>query len=655
MGARIATHMCGFIGWFQAKGHVDMDRRRQLTAALKRITHRGPDDSLEASGGDWWMGFRRLSILDLSNAGRQPMRFQGSRYTLTFNGEIYNYRELREAIMPGANLISTGDTAVLGSLLAAHPVEEVLAELRGMFAFAWWDAQTRSLVAARDHFGIKPLYYAHCGDGTLMLSSELRVIRFLLGDEARLAQPALAQFLRWGAVQAPETMFDGVRCLPPGHLLKWRGGDLRVERWFKPQWPGKSAWLTGREAKAEVREVITDSVRAHLVSDVPVGVFLSGGLDSTLMAALMRQQGMENLQAFSIGYEENAGVPDESDAAERTASFLGCQFTRERLTSQSLFDKLDLFLSSLDQPTGDALNTWLVSQVAAQRVKVTLSGLGADEWFGGYNYHRMLAFAQQLSVGGGALRNVVAPLVKGMGSILPAGLLAHRAWKTLQFSSGAAGRDVAEMHAFAREIFAAKDIAALLGCGPEEVTAMTFGNSLRQELVHALSQRAPDSWLHELLLLETETYLSNTLLRDNDATSMAHSLELRVPLVDKAVFELAGRIDPTEKLAVNGGKRILRAAFADLLPEWIAKDRQKKTFTLPLMKWMREPMWKGRIMNTLTSQQCRERGWLNPRAVENHLHRYYASSLDDKRAWKLSQTVWLMFVLESWAQADAKA
>lgn len=641
--------MCGFIGWFQAKGHLDTDRRRQLTATLKQITHRGPNDGHEASGGDWWMGFRRLSILDLSQAGRQPMRFQGSRYTLTFNGEIYNFRELREATMPDAHLASTGDTAVLGTLLTSHPAEEVLAELRGMFSFAWWDAHTRSLVAARDAFGIKPLYYAHCGDGTLMLSSELRVIQSLLGGEARVSQSAVAQFFRWGSVQAPDTMLQGVRCLPPGHLLRWNDGVLKVERWFTPQWPGKSSWLTGREAREEVRNVISDSVRAHLVSDVPVGVFLSGGLDSTLMAALMRQHGMENIQAFSIGYEEDAGVPDESDAAERTAAFLGCEFTRERLTSQGLFDRLDAYLSCLDQPTGDALNTWLVSQVAAQRVKVTLSGLGADEWFGGYNYHRILALAQRLTFAGGVLRGATSPLVKGLGAMLPEGLQSHRVWKALQYSSGAAGRDVAEMHAFARGIFSSQDIATLLDCPPEEMPAMTMGNGLRQELVDALPERAPDSWLHELLLLETETYLANTLLRDNDVTSMAHSLELRVPLVDREVFDLAGRIAPAEKLSVGGGKRIIRAAFHDLLPEWIARDKQKKTFTLPLMKWMREPMWKGRIMNTLTSQACRERGLMNPRAVTQHLDRYFSSHMDDKRAWKLSQTVWLMFVLESWA------
>jgi asparagine synthase (glutamine-hydrolysing) len=642
--------MCGFAGWFQAKGHIDPDRRRQLAAALKLITHRGPDDGVEAEGAEWWMGFRRLSILDLSTAARQPMRFDGARYTLTFNGEIYNFRELREATMRGVELPSTGDTAVLGTLLLHNDVQDVLPELRGMFAFAWWDSETRSLVAARDRFGIKPLYYAVLDDGSLAIASELRVIRLLLGDKARVSRPALAQFFRWGSVQAPDTMLEGVRCLPPGHLLKWHAGKLEIERWFAPKWPGKSEWLTGKSAQDAVRETITDSVRAHLVSDVPVGVFLSGGLDSTLMAALMRRQGMENLQAFSIGYAENAGVPDESDAAERTAKFLGCRFTRERLSAQSLFDKLDSYLSCLDQPTGDALNTWLVSQVAAREVKVTLSGLGADEWFGGYNYHRILHLAHTLPLAGSMAGKVLSPMVKALGALLPEGLKGHKSWKALHYASGAAGSDIAAMHQHARGIYDTPDIAALLRCPPLEAHAMASTNPLYQSLVKELASRAPDGWLQQLLLLETETYLANTLLRDNDVTSMAHSLELRVPLVDHAVFDLAGRIAPSEKLDLRGGKRVLRAAFHDLLPEWIAQDTKKKTFTLPLMKWMRDPAWRGRIMSTLTSQRCRDRGWMDGKVVDQLLHRYYHSSIEDKRAWKLSQTVWLMFVLESWAE-----
>ncbi|HSI64965.1 MAG TPA: asparagine synthetase B, partial [Candidatus Saccharimonadia bacterium] len=213
--------MCGFIGWFQSKGPLGAGRRGQLSEALNLITHRGPDDGSEAAGeGEgWYMGFRRLAIQDLSPAGRQPMSFGGGRYTLTFNGEIYNHHELRHAELKDAALSSTGDTVVLGTLLTQRAPEQVLSLLRGMFAFAWWDAETQSLVAARDHFGIKPLYYCEI-DGALLLSSEIKVMRRMLGDRGKVSQAALAQYFRWGSIQGPDTMLEGVKSLPPGHLLR---------------------------------------------------------------------------------------------------------------------------------------------------------------------------------------------------------------------------------------------------------------------------------------------------------------------------------------------------------------------------------------------------------------------------------------------------
>lgn len=596
------------------------------------------------------MGFRRLSILDLSNAARQPMRFSNGRHTLTFNGELYNFRELREHITD-KTFVSSGDTEVLGSMLQRWPVKDVLAELRGMFAFAWHDAETREVVAARDHFGIKPLYYTCTADGTLILGSEIKLIRELLGTQARANERALAQFFRWGSVQAPDTILEGVHSLPPGHLLRWRDGKLSVERWFVPSWPGRDAWIGSHEEQCQaVREGITDSVRAHLISDVPVGVFLSGGLDSTLMAALMRKEGMENIKAFSLGYDTGAGVPDETDTARRTAEFLGCEFHSERLNAASLADRLDGYLSSLDQPTGDALNTWLVSQLAARHVKVTLSGLGADEWFAGYNYHRLVRLAHMLPLAGSGMGRVSAPLVRALSALLPTGLREGKAWKSAIYGSGAAGKDVAAMHSHAREIFTASGVAKLLGKTAAEVSAMCADGPELAELKAGLSRRAPDAWLHQLLLLETETYLANTLLRDNDATSMAHSLELRVPLVDRHVFELAGKLPPSAKLSFSGGKNIIRASFRDILPEWIANDRQKRTFTLPLMKWMRQEPFKQRVIDTLESRKCRERGWTDPHEAAACIRQFYQSSAEDKRGWKISQTVWLMFVLESWAQ-----
>jgi len=614
--------MCGFLGWFRSSDALWREEECGLQArALVSMAHRGPDDGSDAKGEDWWMGFRRLSILDLTDHGRQPMCFGGGRFTLTFNGEIYNFRELRTTL-GDVKLDSSGDTAVLGTMLEREAVERVLAKLRGMFALAWWDAETRTLVLARDHFGIKPLYYSVTAGGELVYGSELRAVRMLSGASG-LSKTALAQFFRWGAVQAPETMFEDVRCLPPGHLIIWKNGKMELRRWFEPTWPGKEAWVRDpAEQQQRVREGVLASVRAHLVADVPVGVFLSGGLDSTLMTACMREAGQERIKAFSIGYEEDAGVPDESAAAQRTAEFYGCEFVRERLTAQTLESRLDAYFDQMDQPTGDALNTWLVSQIAVREVKVALSGLGADEWWAGYNYHRLIALAAKsplLGLGG---------VMRRMNGVMPMGVRGHKAWKALFYALGGAGREVSEWHAFGRTI-TANDAA-----------------------VAVLKSNAPDSWLHELLLRETETYLANTLLRDNDATSMAHSLELRTPLVDVEIFKLAGQMPPESKLNSRGGKQVLRAAFRDLLPPWINEDRQKKTFTLPLMKWMRLPKWQARIRDTLGSQACRERGLVDAQTTSQACESYFKSTLESKAAWPLSQRVWMLYVLEEWARRN---
>jgi asparagine synthase (glutamine-hydrolysing) len=631
--------MCGFLGWFssEARSRTDAERER-ASRVLGAMSHRGPDDEAEAQGPGWWMGFRRLAILDLSPAGRQPMSFGGGRYTLTFNGEIYNFAQLKAAL-PEQSFQSSGDTAVLGAMLAQRPVSEVLPQLRGMFALAWWDAQERSLVVARDHFGIKPLYFARRG-GELFVGSELRSVARLAQVPTGISRRALGQYFRWGAVQAPDTMIDGVECLPPGHLLLWSKGEARIERWFTPAWPGRNEWTADRN---EVRQAVLDSVQSHLVSDVPVGVFLSGGLDSSLMAACMKHLGQSEVQAFSIGYEENAGVPDESDTAERTAQHFGCRFVRERLTAESLFGKLDGYLGSLDQPTGDALNTYLASQLAAQHVKVTLSGLGADEWFAGYNYHRLARLAHLSPLARTALGRVTGAGVRWVESFLPQGAKGHKAWKALLYAAGGAGQTTAEVHRLGRSIVAPASVAQLLGIDDAEAQRSTEDIPLRRQLTADLDQRAPESWLNQMLLLETETYLANTLLRDNDCTSMAHGLELRVPLVDRDVFAVAGRVAPDNKLTMSTGKKVLRDAFRDLLPEWINHDTQKKTFTLPLMKWMRTPRWKSRILDTLQAPSC-----VDATAARSLTDRYFADATESKAAWHLSQPVWMMFVLEEW-------
>jgi asparagine synthase (glutamine-hydrolysing) len=632
--------MCGFAGWFQAPGKPwPEDARKRQTATLAALHHRGPDDAGEAAGADWWMGFQRLSILDLSHHAHQPMSFEQGHQTLTFNGEIYNFRELREAHLASVHLPSAGDTAVLGALLSRNRLGKVLPLLRGMFAFAWRDEARRTLCLVRDPFGIKPLYYHLDAHGTLRYASELRALRKMLStaEVGSLSPQALAGYLRWGCLQAPETVDDGIRCLPPGHKLTWEAGRIDVERWFMPVWQPARDWVRDEDEQRHlVRLAVLDSVRAHLVADVPVGVFLSGGLDSSLLAGAMRQLGQQRIMAFSLGYDEGAGVPDETDAAALTARHFDCEFHAEKVQCSQVEALLDAYITSLDQPTGDALNTWLVSKMAAREVKVVLSGLGADEWWAGYSLHRLASLTMR-----SPLRHL-GWLARAAQSALPAEWRSHPAWKAAFFTLGGHGSSPAAIQRSSRALFTPAEVAKITGTPWQQGS-----DSLR--LLREAKLSAPDSWLHELLFTETQTYLADMLLRDNDGVSMAHSLELRVPLIDRHLFELSARLPPETKMNTNSGKIILREACRDMLPPHIYADRQKKTFTLPLMKWMRTPKWRQRIEDTLFSTSCQQRGWLVRKEVERLCQDYFQSSVETKRAWQLSQRVWVMYVLEAWA------
>ena len=630
--------MCGFLTWVTNDSAGNAPPVEALDNGLSRIAHRGPDDKHVHSGREHWFGFRRLSILDLSENGRQPMVFKNGRYVLVYNGEIYNYRDLIPRL-EGEQLFSSGDSEVVGHLLAKFGVEETLSMLRGMFAFAWWDREKRELFAARDHFGIKPLYFARTVAGGLALCSELKGLLGLPGVDPTINRDALAQYFTWGAVQGPSVIVDAVECLRPGYFLHWRDSVLQTKLYFMPRWSGKAHdFDTHGGCVRAAREGLLESIRTHLISDVPVGVFLSGGLDSTIIAAGMKEVGIGDLRSFSIGYEGDAGVEDESLAASRTAEFLGATHVTETVSAQRLEELFDSYIWSLDQPSGDALNTFLVSRLAAQHVKVSLSGLGADEWFGGYNHHRLAVLARQFGVRPAFLRACTGPLVSTLLGLLLEPVRNRPHFKAIAYLSGARGWEAQEFYESARTIVPAETLQRLMGPVDPGAYALRGGDS-------------NEHWLDALFDCETRGYLQNTLLRDNDCVSMAHSLELRVPFVDRVVHDWGARVPPGEKVTIGGGKLILREAMADLLPAWILDDHKKKTFTLPLMKWLRTPKWNERVRDILGSTACRERGWFDVDEARRLLAVYDASDAEGRQGWVVSQRVWLCFVLESWAQS----
>jgi asparagine synthase (glutamine-hydrolysing) len=474
-----------------------------------------------------------------------------------------------------------------------------------------------------------------------------------LGIAGEVSHEGILSYFRWGGVEAPRTMFSKVNLLPPGALARWSGGEVKVERYFQPQWQGRAGWIRSSEALCrEVRDRVIESVEAHLESDVPVGVFLSGGLDSNIVCAALRELSVSRLQAFSVGYDGQQGIEDESETARRSAEFFGAKCVIERVSAASLLETFDHFISHLDSPSGDALNTYLVSRTASRHVKVALSGLGADEWFAGYNYFLLAKAARALPfwrlIGAARLQETV----RNWFANVPARLRGKRLAKLAALTVGAMGTTLPEWYRAFYAVLSPEEMDLLIS---PKLCARGAGTPVHEpdwrEIEAELEQRASDSWVNVLNLLETEHHLPNVLLRDCDAMSMAHSLELRTPLVDREIFHLAGQVPPEMKLHGGINKWALREAFRPLLPPWINEDRKKKTFTLPLMTWLREPGWRDRVHDTLLSKRCIDRGWLEPRRVRAHLEEFYGSSERGRGGFGLSQRVWLMLVLESWAQS----
>lgn len=629
--------MCGFIACFGRLPPEPMMRR-----SLDQILHRGPDDSGIHQSSNAWMGFRRLSIQDLSPAGHQPMVFGNGRFILTFNGEIYNFRELRRKHLGDVPHHSSGDTEVLGQMLERMPVIEVLSALRGMFAFIWYDTHLESVVAARDQFGIKPLYF-EAKAGQICIGSELKSL-IQLSPERSLNPDGLHSYLAFGSVSAPSSILSGVQSLGPGEWLEWNKADgLRTGSWNQQKWKPSEQWMKGgmSEWRETVRETVFASLKAHLVSDVEVGVFLSGGIDSSLVACAMHHLGHEKLKAFSIGYEQDVGVPDESGIAERTARHLGADFEREIITSSGLFEDFDKYIRAMDQPTGDALNTYLASRVAAKSVKVAMSGVGVDEWFGGYTYQKALYSAHKLGLTGATAR-IAIPILQAICGESALGK-SHSAFRKIaQLLRILRHPDLVAMHAESRRFFADHEIA-----GAVTGSVVSSPASLTME---TLREIAPDSFRNQLLALDSAGFLRNTLLRDADWSSMAHSLELRTPFVDRGVFGLASALPPDAKLTSSGGKKVFRECFTDILPDWILNDTKKKTFTLPKADWMRKPIWRNRIEDTLRSRSFSDRGILEKGMVEKVLGDFYSFRRGRSDFFVVCQKVWLLFVLEEWCR-----
>jgi asparagine synthase (glutamine-hydrolysing) len=593
------------------------------------LYHRGPDSEGTHVAGGVGIAARRLAIIDLAG-GDQPIRNEDGSVVLVQNGEIYNYRELmRELERRGHSFASGCDTEVL-----VHAYEEYgdsfLERLRGMFAIALWDDRRRRLLLARDRFGIKPLYYS--AEGGLLFASELKAMLAHPGFSRATDPRALAAYLAFNSIPAPLTIFAEARKLPPGHLLSWRRGEARITRFARPRPVPAERVREGRteDLAAELREVLRDSIRAHLVADVPVGVLLSGGVDSGGITALAAAESGEALRTFSIGFEESGF--DEMDRARLVAERYGTDH-HELVLRPDAVELLPKLVEAFDEPFGDssALPTYLVSELAAGEVKVALSGEGGDELFGGYYTY----VADLLAPRVGRLAALAKPLVEALPS---SDSRVGFDYKAKRFARAATLPPLERHHAW-KEIHPAERRRALMGADPGWDPVDLYRERYAETRGAQRLARMQD--------VDLGIYLVDDLLVKTDRLSMAHSLELRVPFLDQRVADFALALPDRLKVRGFAKKRLLRRALAPLLPREILHGR-KQGFSIPIAAWLRGPL-EPFARDVLAPATLERQGCLDP-AVVTPLLDAHCSGRED-----LSRQLWGLMAFTLWFDRYANA
>ena len=569
--------MCGIAGFVSTGDVLDasfLDAVRRMTAHMRL---RGPDAGSVWEGPGVAFGHRRLAILDLNARANQPMVSSDGRYTIVFNGEIYNFHELRRTLQAeGVCFHTTSDTEVILALFARDR-EGMLPRLRGMFAFAIWDAVLRELFLARDPYGIKPLYYTRAKDG-LLFASQVKAL-LASGLVFKECEPAgFAGFYLWGSVPEPWTLYRDVFALPAGHSLRMRNGVVEAPvSWhdIREHWRGKGIQLSAPKLQERVRQAVADSVRAHLVADVPVSVFLSGGVDSSTVAGLASGLGAQ-VEGITIGFDEFAGRhEDETPLAAAVAAHYGLPHHIYRVSRTEFEHDIPLILDAMDQPSIDGVNTWFASKAAAERgYKVVLSGVGGDELFCGYSSFRRIPRMATLG------RAIAA--IPGARALMgaPCAYFAKKRSQPKLAGVPAFMDSLEGAYFLSRCIFLPQELPVLMGIDmAQEGIARLGGTPPAMTPANARDSAAAVG------LLDSVHYLRNQLLRDSDWASMGHSLELRTPLVDATLLDTLGPF--VSSFAGGAGKAMLAYSSGRPLPESVVR-RPKIGFCVPMAKWLSE-------------------------------------------------------------------
>ena len=616
--------MCGIAGIATRDG-LRADDANLLDRMLGSIAHRGPDDQNMQGDGKTLLGSRRLAIIDLAG-GRQPQADESGLILATQNGEIYNYIELRKDLEQAGHVFQTdSDTETIVHLYEEHGTSFVQF-LRGMFAIAIWDGRNGRLVLARDRLGKKPLYW-RLVDNRLSYGSELKVILEDAQFERVVDRNALALFLHYQYVPAPSAILKGVAKLPPASILVWDGGDPRIERYWSPDYQPKSR-RSRQEDVEEGLSILREAVRLRLRSDVPVGVFLSGGMDSSVVTALMAEASADPVRTYSIGFEDRAY--DELPYARAVAQRFGTKHTEEVVRLDAL-ELLPQLAYHYDEPFGDssAVPTFRVAQIAAAQLKVVLTGDGGDESFGGYvRYRANNIFA--------ALDAVPTPLLRAMA----------RAGRVATTPLGKRNKIHRRM-AKADKLF---------GLHPDAryVRQMTiFDQSDRNALLHELGDSTsgylldvlrdgPSEPLDRMLRADVLTYLPEDLLVKMDRATMANSLEARAPLLDHKLVEFAARLPADRKIAGSDTKALLRTIAKQLMPAEMI-DRPKMGFGVPIGGWFRGALG-DRFRDYVLAPDAASRDQLDPGVAARLLKEHRSGHADHEHH------LWILLMYELWAR-----
>jgi asparagine synthase (glutamine-hydrolysing) len=653
--------MCGLAGLWQLHGGAQDTLLQQVQAMSAQLTHRGPDDS-----GLWCdestgiaLAQRRLSILDLSPAGHQPMHSACGRYVIVFNGEIYNHLDLRERLLAeGAAPAWRGhsDTETLLACFVAWGIERTLQASVGMFAFALWDRRQRMLTLARDRLGEKPLYYAWQGD-TLLFGSELKALKAHAVFHADIDRDALALLLRHDCIPAPYSIYRGVFKLRPGHLLHI-SADAPRDAQPVPYWryndavsAGLGNPLHGTDAEAidALEAQLSASIGAQMLSDVPLGAFLSGGIDSSTIVALMQARSTRPIKTFTMGFGEDGY--DEAMHAKAVATHLGTEHTELHVRPEDALAVIPRLPSIYCEPFGDSsqIPTFLISQLTRRQVTVALSGDGGDELFGGYNRYlgarttwermqRLPSFARQ--AGAGALRAMspaawnrwferVKPLLPKRWHLATPGDKAQKLADVLTLSSG---------HAFFLNLASQwKDPGSIVIGAHEPMTLLTD----------------PAAWPHTdslaqwMMAMDAQTYLPDDILVKVDRAAMANSLETRVPMLDHRVVELAWRIPLHQKIRDGEGKWLLRQVLYRHVPRELI-ERPKMGFGIPLDSWLRGPLrdWAEALLD---ESRLRREGYFHPAPIRQK----WKEHLSGRHNWQ--HRLWTVLMFQAWLEENRRA